>query len=103
MFPEVQFGGKDELNILSRMALRYDEKRQVRIKTVEIIVSETPCRPLLRYRDHDIVSVIVPYANTALRDRLKAAGGRWNPDEKYWQVPFGAIRDDIELTEKILE
>ena len=81
---------------------RYDEKRQVRIKTVEIIVSETPCTPPLRYRDHDIVNVMVPYANTALRDRLKAVGGRWNPDEKYWQVSFGAIRGDIELTERIL-
>ena len=82
---------------------RYDEKRQVRIKTVEIIVSETPCTPPLRYRDHDIVNVMVPYANTALRDRLKAAGARWNQDEKYWQILFGAIRDDKELTEKILE
>jgi hypothetical protein len=82
---------------------RYDEKRQVRIKTVEIIVSETPCNPPLRYREHDIVNVIVPFANTALRDRLKAAGGRWNPEKKYWLVPFGAIKNDIELTENILE
>ena len=82
---------------------RYDEKRQVRIKTVEIIVSETPGTPPLRYRDHDIVNVLVPYASTTLRNRLKAAGGRWNPDEKYWHVSFGAIRSDIELTEKILD
>jgi hypothetical protein len=81
---------------------RYDEKRQVRIKTVEIIVSETPCTSSVRYRDHDIVNVIVPYAKTTLRDRLKAAGGRWNPDEKFWQVSFGAIKGDAELSERIL-
>lgn len=81
---------------------RYDEKRRVRIKTVEIIVSETSCTSSLRYRDRDIVSVIVPYAMTALREKLKAAGGRWNPDEKSWQVSFGAIRGDIELTERIV-
>lgn len=81
---------------------RYDEKRQVRLKTVEIIVSETPCSLSLRYQDHDIVNVIVPYTNTALRDRLKATGGRWNPDKKYWQVPFGAIRGDTELIERIV-
>ena len=81
---------------------RYDEKRQVMIKTAEIIVSESPCRPSLGYRDRDIVNVIVPYAKTALRDRLKAVGGRWNPDEKLWQVSFGAIRDDTELTERIV-
>lgn len=82
---------------------RYDEKRQVRIKTVELIVSETPHTPALHYRDHDMVSVIVPYANTAIREKLKAAGGRWNPDKKLWQVSFGAIRSDTELTEKIVD
>jgi hypothetical protein len=81
---------------------RYDVKRHVRIKTAEIIVSESPCTPSLGYRDHDIINVIVPYAKTALRDRLKAAGGRWNPDEKLWQVSFGAIRGDTELTERIV-
>jgi len=81
---------------------RYDEKRQVNIKTVEIIVSETPRTPPLPYRDHDIVNVIVHYNKTALRDRLKAAGGRWNPDEKLWKVFFGAIKGDSELVERIL-
>jgi hypothetical protein len=81
---------------------RYDETRQVRIKTVEIIVSETPCISSLRYRDQDIVNVTVPFAKTALRDRLKTAGGRWNPDEKLWQVYFGAIKGNIELTERIV-
>jgi len=81
---------------------RYDEKRQVRLKTVEIIVSEKPCTPPLPYRDHDIVNVMLPYTRTALRDKLKAAGGRWNPDEKLWHVSFGAIRGDSELTERIL-
>lgn len=81
---------------------RYDEKRQVKIKTAEIIVSETPSTSPLPYRDHDIVSVIVPYTKTALRDKLKAAGGRWDPDEKLWHVTFGAIKGDFELTERIL-
>ena len=60
---------------------RYDKKRQVRIKTVEIIVSETPCTSSVRYSDHDIVNVMVPYAMKALRDRLRTAGGRWWPLE----------------------
>ena len=57
----------------------------------------------MRYREHNIKNILVPYANTVLRDRLKAAGERRTPDEKYWQVRFGAIRGDIEITEKILE
>ena len=80
---------------------RYDEIRQVKMKTVEIIVEERPCKPPLRFRDQDIVGIMVPFSGKALRDRLKAAGGRWNPEEKLWRVPFGAIRGDAELEERI--
>lgn len=82
---------------------RYDEIRQVRMKTVEIVVDERPCDPNMRHRDKDIVGVMVPFTKLALRDKLKAAGGRWNPEEKVWRVPFGAIRGDAELVERILK
>lgn len=82
---------------------RYDEKRQVRMKTVEIIVDERPCDPNMRHRDKDIVAVMVPFTKIALRDRLKAVGGRWNPEEKIWKVPFGAIRNDAELVDRIVK
>jgi hypothetical protein len=36
------------------------------------------------YRDDEIVSLIVAYGETALRGRLKAMGGRWNPADKLW-------------------
>jgi hypothetical protein len=93
-----QFGDK-----LLCVRYRYDEIRQVRMKTVEIIVDERPCDPNMRHRDKDIVAVMVPFIKTALRDRLKAAGGRWNPDEKIWRVLFGAIRNDSELVERIMK
>jgi len=81
---------------------RYDEKRQVRMKTAEIIVEERPCKPPLRYCDTDIVSIMVPFSDIALRERLRAARGRWNPEEKLWRVRFGLIRGDSELEERIL-
>lgn len=93
-----QFGEK-----LLCVRYRYDEIRQVKIKTVEIIVEERPCKPLLRYRDQDVVAVVVPFADKALRDRLKAARGRWHPEEKLWRVAYGAIRGDTELEERILK
>lgn len=92
-----QFGDK-----LLYVRYRYDEIRQVKMKTVEIVVEEKPCKPPLRYRGQDIVAVKVPYTMKALRDRLKTAGGRWNPEEKLWRVPFGVIRGDAELEERIL-
>lgn len=58
---------------------RFDEKRGVRLKTVELVVEEKIVRPGTRHRDDDSVAVIVAYNEKALRDRLKAAGGRWIP------------------------
>ncbi len=93
-----QFGDK-----LICVRYRYDEIRQVRMKTVEIIVDERPCDPNMRHRDKDIVEVMVPFTKRALRDRLKEAGARWFPEEKIWRVLFGAIRNDAELVERIVK
>lgn len=82
---------------------RYDEIRGGRLKTVEIIVEEKAGKLPLRYRDENTVSVIVAYTEKTLRDRLKAAGGRWDPEEKLWRVRFGSIRGDSELEERILK
>jgi hypothetical protein len=82
---------------------RYDEIRHIKMKTVEIIVDEKPCKPPLRYRDEDMVAVMVPFSDKDLRDRLKAVHGRWDPEERLWRVLFGSIKGDIELTERILK
>lgn len=77
---------------------RIDKSRGVRIKTVEIIVDEK----VVSHRDDAQVPVIVAYTEHALRERLKSAGGRWNPQEKLWHVRYGAIRGDAELESRIL-
>ena len=48
------------------------------------------------------MAVIVSYTENALRDKLKAVGGRWNPEEKAWHVLYGSIRGISELEERIL-
>jgi hypothetical protein len=90
-------------NALLCVRYRYDAKRQVKLKTVEIIVEERPCKRSTRYRDTDVVAIMVPYTETALRETLKAAGGRWHPEEKLWRVRFGAIRGNAGLVERILK
>lgn len=71
---------------------RYDEERGVRLKTVELVIEETPWTPSRRLRDGDVVPVAVEYAEKVLRERLKALGGKWDPAAKLWRVPYGAIR-----------
>ena len=83
---------------------RTDEKRGVRLKTVELIVEEKPLHCSGRYfKEDESVNLIIAFGETALRDRLKSLGGRWNPDEKIWHVTYGAIRDIPELEERILQ
>ena len=82
---------------------RYDASRGVRLKTVEIVVEEKLFKPSSCFRDEGIVPVIVAYSENTLREKLKAAGGRWDPNEKLWRVPYGAIRGNTELEERILK
>lgn len=81
---------------------RYDAGRGVRMKTVEIVVDEKVSQPGARFRDDELVCLVVAFSEKALRDKLKAAGGRWDPAEKLWRVEYAAIRG-TELEERILE
>ena len=68
---------------------RYDAQRKKRLKTVELLVSERdwePPRPHLP-KDH-IVALRVAFAELALRDRVKQAGAKWDPDRKVWQMRY---------------
>jgi hypothetical protein len=69
---------------------RYDAQRKKRCKTVELLVAERdwqPPRP--RFAHDQIVGLRVAFADVAVRDRVKRAGGTWNPERRVWQV-----RDD---------
>ena len=80
---------------------RYDEDRGIRFKTVELVVEEKPWQPSLRICDNEIVPVTVNFPEMDLRDQLKIAGGKWDPEAKLWFVPYSQIRD-TELENRIL-
>jgi hypothetical protein len=88
-------------NSLLYVRYRYDESRGVRLKTVEIVVEEKPWQPKVRLLDEDNVAVAVNYSEKPLRDMLKAAGGKWDPERKLWHVLFGRIRG-TELEERMI-
>jgi hypothetical protein len=59
---------------------RYDEQRQKRFKTVELIVEESDWRPLApQQADDGIVQIRVAPLGVAVRRQVKGAGGRWDP------------------------
>ncbi len=75
---------------------RYDTRRGVRHKTVELIVETTPWNPRqrnARREPHDMVVVRIEYSETALRERIKAAGGIWRHRHKLWEVDWKTVRD----------
>ena len=75
---------------------RLDRAAGKRYKTVEIIVDEQPWTPGVRVARsrraaREIpgdVLVRIAYAESALRETVKAARGRWVPSEKRWRLPY---------------
>ena len=68
---------------------RYDAQRKKRFKTVELLVAERdwePPRP--RIANDRIVALRVAFAEVAVRERVKQAGGKWNPDRKVWEIRY---------------
>jgi len=67
---------------------RYDAQRKKRFKTVELLVTERDWEPPPPRFGHDqIVGLRVAFADVAVRDRVKQAGGTWNPERRVWQLP----------------
>ena len=76
---------------------RYDAQRKKRLKTVELLVAERdwePSRPRIP-KDH-IVALRVAFPELALRDRVKQAGAKWDPDRKVWQMRYDQASVDTQ-------
>ena len=83
-------------DLLVCVRYRYDLELRKRFKTVEIIVDEkewTPPPP--RFADNARVPVRIAFPEEELKEKAKAAGGRWDPKAKLWFVPFGKIKGGI--------
>ncbi|MBI3108186.1 MAG: hypothetical protein HYY95_21870 [Candidatus Rokubacteria bacterium] len=71
---------------------RYDARRKKRFKTVEILVTERDWEPPRPRVAHDqIVGLRVAFADVAVRDRVKQAGGTWNPERRVWQLRYDRV------------
>ena len=71
---------------------RDEAQRKKRFKTVELLVAERdwePPRP--RFAQDQIVGLRVAFADMAVRDRVKQAGGTWNPERRVWQLRYDRV------------
>lgn len=67
---------------------RYDDARQQRITTVELIVDKAPWVP----RGDTVVGVQVVWGEAEVAQRVKRAGGTWDARNKVWRVEAGVAR-----------
>jgi len=73
----------------------YDEARNRRLKTVELVIEEAPWRGLARRprrNDHDLVGVSIAWNESELRSAVKRAGAIWRPRQKLWEMSWETVR-----------
>ena len=59
---------------------------------MELLVAERdwePPRP--RFAHDQIVGLRVAFADVAVRDQVKQAGGTWNPERRVWQLRYDRV------------
>ena len=67
---------------------RYDDARQERVTTVELVVDRAPSVP----RPHTTVGVRVAWGEADVARQVKRAGGTWDAQLKLWRLPAGDAR-----------
>lgn len=72
---------------------RYDPRRRRRVTTVELVVAEVPWEPRRPALEASaLVEVRIGYQEHELRQRIKDAGGRWNPETRLWSLPGADVK-----------
>lgn len=69
---------------------RRDPLNLYRIKTVELVVQAQPVN--IKRFDRASFGLALKRNETDLRNRLKAAGARWDPQDQLWWTPGHIIR-----------
>ena len=81
---------------------RYDRNRRMKIKTVELIAEEKVIHTQkTRIPWNKIVKLRIRYGEIHLARLVKEAGGKWNAQEKAWEVPYGEVKT-LGLTHRLI-
>ena len=71
---------------------RYDAEKKIKSKTIEIVVEQSHWESDgKRIPKNKIVHIRINVNEGYLRELVKAAGGRWNGQEKLWQLPYQEV------------
>jgi hypothetical protein len=71
---------------------RYDEAKKARGKTGELIIEKSDWGPMAVHWQADTrVALQIAVQEREVRQRVKAAGGKGNPNEAVWELPYGRV------------
>ncbi|MDD2337205.1 MAG: hypothetical protein PHD01_11575 [Geobacteraceae bacterium] len=71
---------------------RYDVENHKKMKTAEIVVSESDwLPPPAKYPDGALVHLKIGIKDTTEQKQVKAVGGRWDRQQQVWIVPYGCV------------
>ena len=65
---------------------RYDEASRKRLKTVELVIEESDWSP--KIASEAIVGVQVAFREADLQQKVRQAGGKWNPARRVWELRY---------------
>ena len=82
---------------------RYDAITERRFTTVELIVEAGPWqKSQYRIPHNKTVRIRVDYTETQLRKLVRNAGGKWNAQERVWELQYGEVKQ-LGLTQRIVK
>jgi hypothetical protein len=84
--PLAQYGDR-----LICVRYRYDAQRRKRLTTVELLVAERDWEPPPLARSRPDRRVPRRLCRVAVRDRVKQAGGTWNPARRVWPLRYDRV------------
>ena len=71
---------------------RYDALKRRRYTTAEIIVDESDWDPMpSATARRELVPLRIAVHEVKLREKVKAAGGRWDPEHRVWHLPMEQV------------
>ncbi|MCG3154414.1 MAG: hypothetical protein DKINENOH_01008 [bacterium] len=82
---------------------RYDRASKRRLKTVELVIAQAPWEPPpAKIASDRIVQLRVKYGEVALGRQVRAAGGKWNREKQFWELPYDKALQ-LGLSNRIVE
>jgi len=82
---------------------RYDDQKKMKYKTIEIIIESKPWQDNnKKITETKSMDIRIEYNEAELRSRIKACGGKWDPQKKVWQLSYEKVKK-LDLLERIVD